>query len=91
MKTALLAFGLAFSFSLLGSAVALEDLSKESASVTGADFSELTRCTRRNDFAPFTASLRAQIDNPIGTFDDVQIVFDDDQGVSGIPELKEYV
>ena len=41
---------------------------------------------RRNQFATRIPGLGTEIDDPIGGLDDIKVVFDDEQGVSGIDE-----
>src|SRR5581483_5169959 len=40
-------------------------------------------CALRDDSSAASPALGAQVDDPIGSFNDVQIVFDDQQGVAG--------
>jgi hypothetical protein len=44
------------------------------------------RCSFRNDSAATFAAFRAEVDNPIGFGYQFQVVFDDDDGVTGIDE-----
>ena len=44
----------------------------------------------RDDLAAGLAAFRAEINDPIGGLDDVQVVLDDDEGVAGGAELEEH-
>ena len=52
------------------------------------------RSTCKYQVATLIASFRAQIDNPIGTLDDLQIVFNDHNGMSlldqGVERFKQF-
>jgi len=43
-----------------------------------------------DDVAAFVASFGADVDYPVAVFDDVEVVFDDDDAVSFIDEFAEY-
>ena len=46
---------------------------------------------RTDDFASFGAAFRAQVDDPIGGLNHVQVVFDDDDRVAGIDEAVQHL
>ena len=46
----------------------------------------LFRSAARNDFPAAGAGLGAHVNDPIGLFDHVEVVFDDDDGVSQIDQ-----
>ena len=56
------------------------------ASVRSAGFHDLFRGPRRDDLAPSTTSLRAQIDHVVRSFYDVRVMFDDEDRVSCVDE-----
>jgi hypothetical protein len=43
----------------------------------------------RDELATAFASLRAKVDDPVGTLDDVEVVLDNEQGMAGIDEALE--
>lgn len=51
----------------------------------------LLRRTRHQNTATTSAPFRAQINDPVRGFDDVQVVLDDDDGVAPIPQLVQYL
>ena len=51
---------------------------------------DLLRRPGGDDGSAAAASLGAEVDEMIGAFDDVQIVLDDDQGISGVTKLVEH-
>lgn len=51
----------------------------------------LLRRTGHQDAATTGAPLRPQIDDPVGGFDNVQIVLDDDDGVAPVPQLVQHL
>ena len=51
------------------------------------DLRHLLRASLGDDVSACLASLRPKVDHPIGRLDDVQIVFDDDEGVARIHEF----
>ncbi len=50
---------------------------------------DLLRCADRDDPAPFFSSFGAKIDDPVGRLDDVQVVFDDEEGMACLKQLLE--
>ena len=44
-----------------------------------------------DDFAAAAAAFRAEIDDPVRGFDDVQVVFDDDDGVAAVAQAVQHV
>ena len=56
------------------------------ARVTSRD---IFRRALRDDLTPLIAGVGSEIDNPIGTFDDIKIVFDDDHRMAGINQTLE--
>ena len=50
---------------------------------------DLFRCTASHDFAASGTAFRAQIDDPIGGLDDIEVVFDHNDAVSGFDEIVE--
>jgi hypothetical protein len=59
-----------------------EDLSQEPAGVGALYPGDLLRRARGDDPAAARSPFRPQVDDVIGAFDDVQVVLDDDDGVS---------
>ena len=51
------------------------------------DLRHLFRTSLSDDVTACLASLRSEVDHPIGCFDDIQIVFDDDEGIAGIHQF----
>jgi hypothetical protein len=58
-----------------------------SASARGGGLHDLGGRAGANDAAAGGAALRTQIDDPIGSPDDVQVVFDHEQRMPGIDQL----
>ena len=52
---------------------------EELARVRLRHFDDVLGAPRRHDGAALVAALRAEVDDVVGTFDDVHIVFDDDE------------
>ena len=50
---------------------------------------DLFRRALRDDVTAFIAGFRAEINDPIGAFDDIQVVLDDDDRVPGIYQALE--
>ena len=44
-----------------------------------------------DDLATLVASLRAQVDHPVGGFDDIEIVLNDKNGMAGIDKSLKHV
>ena len=53
--------------------------------------SDVLRCPLCDDGAAPSSSLRAKIDNPIRGADDIEIVFDHDDGIALICETLQYL
>ena len=54
--------------------------------------SSLATCFGRalgDELAAVFAGFGAEVEDPVGGFDDVEVVLDDEQGVAGIDELLE--
>src|SRR5690349_7332341 len=66
-----------------------ENFFEITAGVTGGRSGNLLGRALRDDLSAMLAALGTQIDEPVGGFDDVQIVFDDQQRVARGPEFKE--
>ena len=47
---------------------------------------KLLWCPLKHHFAAFVAAFGTHIDDPVGVFDDIQIVFDDDDRIAGIDQ-----
>ena len=52
---------------------------------------DLFRRARRDDRAAAVAPFRAEVDDPIGDLDDVEVVLDDDDGVAGVHQLLQHL
>ena len=52
---------------------------------------DLFRCADGDDFPAAAAAFRTQVHNPVGGFDDVKIVFDDDDGVAAVAQAVQHV
>ena len=50
---------------------------------------DLLRCPSSNNFAALVSRLWSEIDDPVGTFNHFEIVFDYDQGMAGVYEPLE--
>lgn len=59
------------------------------AGVAGRARGDLFRRALRDDVTAFIAGFRAEINDPIGAFDDIQIVLDDDDRVPGVYQALE--
>jgi hypothetical protein len=57
--------------------------------VTGRASANVFWRALRHDLAAIIAGFRAEIDDPIGALDDVEVVLDDEHGVAGIDEALE--
>src|SRR5690606_16584320 len=47
-------------------------------------------CTACDDFAATVATLRAKVDDPVRCLDDVEIVFDDHDGIALVAQLVQH-
>src|SRR5579864_9708636 len=50
---------------------------------------DLLGCAGANHFAPAAAPVGAKIDDPVGRLDNVQVVLDNDDGISAIDEAMQ--
>jgi len=66
-----------------------EHVAKEASGVRARAFSDALGRSFRDDRAAPTAALRADVDNPIGARDHVEIVFDDEDGVALVSKRDE--
>ena len=48
--------------------------------------SDFLGCSTGEHLSPFVPTLRAKVDHIVGRLDDIQIVLDDDDGVSVVDE-----
>ena len=78
----------------LGMQLLLEELPR----VAGSVCSHLLGCTRGNDSSAPFAPFRTQVDDVVGTLDDIEVVLDDDnamtalqQGLKGLQQLLDVV
>ena len=53
---------------------------------TGGYACDFFGCTGSDDIAAAGSAFRAEIDNPVGCLDDIEIVFDDDDGITLIAQ-----
>ena len=60
----------------------IQFLFQKFACITIRTSGNLLRGATNNQTPSFVASLRTQVDNVVGTFDDIKIMFDDDQGMA---------
>ncbi len=51
----------------------------------------ILRRPRHQNAATTGASLRSQIDDPVGSFYHIKVVLDDDDGVAAIPQLVQHL
>ena len=54
-------------------------------------FGDLFRRAAGDDFPAAAAAFRPQIDDPVRRFDDVKVVFDDDDGVAAVAQAVQHV
>src|SRR4051812_43868623 len=47
------------------------------------------RLARENKLPAFVASVGAEVEDPVGGFDDLKVVFDDDEAVAGVDDALE--
>jgi len=66
-----------------------EVLFEELACIGGFDLDHLFRCTFGYKFAAAIATLGTEVNQPIGNFDNIQIMFDDQHRIAGIHEALE--
>ena len=70
--------------------VRLEDLREVLAGVALLDARDVLRRALGDDEAAVGAALRADVDDPVGALDDVEVVLDHDHGVAGVDEPVEH-
>src|SRR5215204_4489196 len=61
-------------------------LAEEAAGVGAADGGHLLGSAGGDDLAPAFSPLGAEVDEPVGGLDHVEVVLDDDDGVAGVDE-----
>ena len=54
-------------------------------------FCDVFRGAGGDDLAAFGAAAGAYVDDPVCGFNDVEVMFDDDNGIAGVYEFVEYV
>ncbi len=54
------------------------------------DQCDLFRCAGCDNLTALVATFRTEIDDPVGRFDDVQIMLDDSDGVTVIAQAVQY-
>ena len=47
-------------------------------------------CSGNNDFSSPAATFRSQVNDPIGSFDHVKVMFDDEEGIARGPQFEEH-
>ena len=62
---------------------------QETACVTGLTLRNFLRRSDNDDLSAAVASFRAEVNHPIGTFDDIEIVLDNNNGMAGVDEALE--
>ena len=55
----------------------------------GFEFGDLLGRGGGDELAAVFAGFRAEVEDPVGGLDDIEVVFDDEQGVAGIDEFLE--
>ena len=70
---------------------ALEQRLDELAGVAARDLRDLLGRAGRDDLAAGGAALGAEIDDPVGGLDDVEVVLDDEHGVAVVDEAVEHL
>ena len=55
----------------------------------GVEFGDLFGRALGDELAAVFAGFGAEVEDPVGGFDDVEVVLDDEQGVAGIDEFLE--
>ncbi len=73
----------------MGNGAALEDASQPLAGVRELVVSDLFRRTGGDHLAACRAAFGAEIDDPVGGLDDVEVVLDDDHRTSAVDELAQ--
>ena len=64
----------------------LQRLLEEAAGVGGRVSGHLLRCAGDNDFTATGSTFWTEVDDPVGGLDDIQVVFDDNDGVAMIAQ-----
>ena len=72
-----------------GTGVGCKDTLQVLAGVAGGLVGDVFGGAFGDEFAAGVAALRSEVDDPVGGFDDVEVVFDDDDGVAGIGQALE--
>ena len=72
-----------------GGTPSLQNLLQKLAGVGGFYFCDLLWRALRDDGAALVAAFRAEIDDVVGDFDDIEIVFDDQDGIPLVAERLE--
>ena len=67
-----------------------EDGPQASASVGRLGLADLFGRSASDDFASVGPAFRADVDDPVCSLDDVEVVFDHDDAVACIDELAQY-
>jgi len=68
-----------------------QNFAQESAGVTGRARGNFLGRTVRDNVTSFVPGFRAEVNNPIGAFDNVEVVLDDQHRMTGIDEtLKSF-
>jgi hypothetical protein len=57
--------------------------------VTRLALRHLLRRSFRDDLAAAISGVRAEVNHPVRAFDDVEVVFDDEDGMAGVHEALE--
>src|SRR6202035_3170883 len=60
------------------------------AGVAGFDFGDVFGGAGGDDVAAAGAAVGAEVDNPVGGFDDVEVVLDDDDGVPAVDQPAQH-
>src|ERR1700722_3767566 len=71
------------------SSLRLEHFTQGGACMALSRLGDLFRRAAGDDLAPLIAGVGAEVDDPIGGFDDVKIVFDDEDRMAGVDEALE--
>ena len=73
----------------IAAALELKNVRKPLAGVRMEIRGNLFRCAFGNDVAATFTALGAEIDDPVGALDDVEVVLDDDERAATVNELAE--
>src|SRR5271156_1376144 len=72
-------------------AVAVQEGAKEARGVRALGAEDLGRWAHGDDGAAGSAAPGAEVDDPVGFFDDVEVVLDGDDGVAAVDEAVQHV